>query len=201
MHFTSSFLSRIILLLRVIVRLLRDEADQPEPEPPTEEPSEPAGEPAKIAQVVDGDTFDVQYKGSGGKETVRLVGVDTPETERQNQNPSEYNLPDTQKGREWLRMYGENASKYTSDVATREYQIFVETDSQAGEYDPYGRKLAYVHYATKDGSATLNQKLLEEGLARVYTGETFTQEDEYLQVEREAQNADTGLWNFDEIVD
>lgn len=200
-HITNSLLRRIMLLLRMILRLLSNEAEQPEPDSPTEEPSEPAGKPAKIKRIVDGDTFDVQYKNSGRKETVRLVGVDTPETSRWYQDTSEYNIPSTPQGRDWLIMWGKRASKFTQKVAEREYEIYVETDPKAGKYGPFGRKLAYVHYATDEGSATLNQTLVEEGLARVYTGETFTEEDEYLQIERQAQNADRGLWNFDEIVD
>ena len=47
----------------------------------------------------------------GSTDTVRLIGVDTPETTLSRVDPPEYEgIPDTTAGRDWLYNWGQRAS-------------------------------------------------------------------------------------------
>ena len=53
-------------------------------------PPSHAAESAKVIRIVDGDTIRVHYKGK--EEAVRLIGIDTPETEKKRQARFNQNL-------------------------------------------------------------------------------------------------------------
>lgn len=147
---------------------------------------------AVVIRVIDGDTVEVRFT-NGEVDTVRLIGVDTPETSLSNQDPSEYGIPDTPSGSDWLLMWGENAESFAnSELAGTE--VLVVTDPEGDTRGYYGRLLAYIYYS--DGE-NFGYTLLERGYARVYTGAEFTLEDEYLQAESVAQDANEGLWAYD----
>lgn len=142
-------------------------------------------------RVVDGDTLEVEF-ASGETDTVRLVGVDTPETAEQYMNPSEYNVPDTPQGRDWLLMWGDRASAFATEQLVGE-QVQVVTDPESDERGGFGRLLAYIYH---DGE-NFGKQLLERGLARVYTDGEFSLESEYLDIESTAQANNRGLWGFE----
>jgi endonuclease YncB( thermonuclease family) len=144
-----------------------------------------------VTRVIDGDTFEVEF-ANGEEDTVRLVGVDTPEPIASNLNPPEYGIPNTMQGRDWLLMWGDRATNFATERLTGE-QVRVVTDPEAGETGGFNRSLAYVY--TDEGS--FGEELLERGLARVYTDETFVLEDEYLDIEARAQAENQGLWAFE----
>lgn len=53
---------------------------------------------------------------NGEEDTVRLIGVDTPETTLGNVAPDEYeDIPDTQPARNHLYRWGQEASQYAAD--------------------------------------------------------------------------------------
>ncbi len=81
---------------------------------------------ATVTEVVDGDTVVVAFPG-GRSETVRLLGVDTPETVD----------PD-----EPVECYGPEASAFTH-ARLDGRQVRLEKDRE--ERDRYGRLLAYVY--------------------------------------------------------
>lgn len=147
---------------------------------------------ATVVQVTDGDTFEVRFK-NGETDTVRLIGVDTPEPIISNMDPSEYGIPDTTIGRDWLLRWANEASHYATTELEGE-QVRVVTDPKSENRGYYGRLLAYVYF---DGES-FGAQLLERGLARVYTGGEFAREDEYLNIEADAQAANRGLWGFEE---
>lgn len=99
-----------------------------------------------VIRVVDGDTIVVNYNGT--EETVRLIGVDTPESVH----------PTASKNTE----AGVAASKFTTFYLS-DKQVELEFDVQ--ERDQYGRLLAYVYL---DGEM-LNEKLLRTGYASIAT--------------------------------
>lgn len=99
-----------------------------------------------VTRVVDGDTIVVDIDGTA--ETVRLIGVDTPESVH----------PDADKNTE----AGVAASDYTK-AALEGKEVELELDVQ--ERDKYGRLLAYVYL---DG-VMYNKTLLEEGVADIAT--------------------------------
>ncbi|WP_347720517.1 thermonuclease family protein [Candidatus Nanohalovita haloferacivicina] len=140
---------------------------------------------ATLISITDGDTIDIQINGRN--DTVRLLGVDTPETHSSN-NPKEFGLQDTAENRACLEIYGEEAAEYLE--RNLDSSIRVETDPSADRRGSYGRLLAYVY----SDNTSINKQLLEKGLARVYTGE-FTREKEYLRIEKEAKEKEKGLWS------
>ena len=69
---------------------------------------------ATVVDVVDGDTIKVRFE-NGTRETVRLLGVDTPEVYSEN-TPDEFEgVPETDDGRQCLRRYGDRASEFATD--------------------------------------------------------------------------------------
>jgi micrococcal nuclease len=67
----------------------------------------------------------------------------------------------------------------------------ISYDEQANEKDQYDRYLCYVTFESTD----VNAQLIKKGYARVYTFESFTKKDEYLELETEAIRNSTGLWS------
>ena len=141
---------------------------------------------ALVTHVVDGDTFDVQF-GGGNTERIRLLGVDTPETTAGANNEGEYGIiNDTA----ILALWGVYAGSETKTLLEGN-EIALELDCLAGTRDRYGRVLAYV--TTPDGD-DLGALLLREGLARVYTAESFSRKADYLRLEQVARSRGAGLW-------
>jgi micrococcal nuclease len=144
---------------------------------------------ATVTEVVDGDTIDVRF-ADGSEERVRLLGVDTPEVYAETSAGEFEGVPDTDRGRECLREWGERASAF----AERELAgatVTVRTDTEADRRGGYGRLLAYV---TVDGSdESFNYALLTDGYARLYDS-PFSRLHAYEDAERAAQRNGTGLW-------
>lgn len=99
-----------------------------------------------VLRVKDGDTIVVDFNGT--EETVRLIGVDTPESVH----------PDADRNTE----AGITASEYTKSKLDGK-QVELEFDVQ--QRDMYGRLLAYVYV---DG-AMFNKTLLKDGIANMAT--------------------------------
>lgn len=140
-----------------------------------------------VVEVVDGDTVDVRY-ADGTTDTVRLLGVDTPEVRAENQ-PAEFEgVPDTTAGRECLREAGGAASDALRDRIAGE-RVTLVVDPTADRRDRYDRLLAYVE---RDGT-DLNRWLVEAGHARVYDA-AFRRSDAYYAAESAAQAEERGVW-------
>jgi micrococcal nuclease len=144
------------------------------------------GQNATVTRVVDGDTVEVEL-ADGTTETLRLIGVDTPEVYSENE-PGEYGVPDTDAGRACLDRYGERASAFATARLAGE-QVRIVPDPTLDERGYYGRLLAYVYV---DG-VSFNYRLIEEGHARVFESD-FTGREEYETAQRAAREADRGLW-------
>lgn len=132
----------------------------------------PAGaEQAQIARVVDGDTVDL----ADGR-TVRLLGLDTPETH----NP---NLTGPQP-------LGEEATARLRALAEGK-SVALEPD--ATDRDHYGRSLRHLWL----GRTLLAEVLLREGLGRAYIIPPDTRHAARLRAaEAEARAAKRGLWGL-----
>ena len=140
-----------------------------------------------VIDVVDGDTLEVRM-ADGGVETVRLLGVDTPETYADN-DPAEFEgIPDTRAGRACLRAAGEDATDFARELVSGG-TVRVRTDPTADRRGSYGRLLVYV---TAD-NASLNRALLARGHARLYDTQ-FQRRDDFAAVEARARAAGRGLW-------
>ena len=113
------------------------------------EPSGPLS--ARVTRVVDGDTIDVELAG-GSEDTVRYIGIDTPETVKPG-TPVQCGGPRAHELNE--RLVGGRAVTLRFDAERR---------------DVYGRLLAYV-YLPRPGRRPLfvNAELARRGLARTLT--------------------------------
>jgi micrococcal nuclease len=126
-------------------------------------------------RVVDGDTVVVEL---GGRETsVRLVGIDTPETV----DP-----------RRPVGCYGPQASAHTKQLLPHGTAVRLERDAELR--DRYGRLLAYVRRSSDD--LFVNEDLLAGGYAKVLSiAPNTTYAPRFATVEREARSAGRGLWS------
>jgi micrococcal nuclease len=127
----------------------------------------------RVVRAVDGDTLEVALD-NGATETVRLIGVDTPETVK----------PDTP-----VQCFGPRASAFEHrSVEGRRVRLLVGVEPR----DVYGRLLAYVWI----GGRFLEDVLLRRGLARTLT---FHPNDRFAhrfeELERKAAKRGKGLWN------
>lgn len=147
---------------------------------------------AVVTRTMDGDTLAVRYS-DGKEETVRVLGIDTPETEDHGNWGSEFSgISDPSYLTEW----GLKASEHTRSLAKGK-SVTLTADCQAEDYDQYGRLLSYVDIEGSDLGATL----IKEGYARVYTAQAFERKSQYLSLQSEAQRSRTGLWNTEQKPD
>ncbi len=129
---------------------------------------------ATIERVVDGDTVVVDIDGR--RETVRLIGIDTPETVK----------PDSP-----VECFGPEASAATKALLPEGTPIRLERDVEAR--DDYDRLLAYVYRAT-DGTF-VNLELVRTGYATLLTfPPNVAHVDEFVDAAKSARTAALGLW-------
>jgi micrococcal nuclease len=99
-----------------------------------------------VTRVIDGDTIEVRLAGS--TETVRLLGIDTPETK----HPTKP-----------VECYGHEASEHLASLLPRGTAVRLARDAEPR--DQYGRLLDYV-YRDDDG-LFVNQAMVDGGFAAV----------------------------------
>lgn len=143
-----------------------------------------------VTRVIDGDTVEIRYE-NGSTETVRLLGVDTPETPPNSVSPGEFEgIPDTDAGRDHLIVWGGRATGFAErNLAGRNVRLVV--DSQADRRGGYGRLLGYIYVDDEN----FNQLLLTNGYARLYESE-FRYRDRFAAAEATAQQEGMGLWGY-----
>lgn len=133
----------------------------------------PQGDTATVVDVIDGDTIDVNLGGQTYR--VRYIGVDTPE-----------------RGEPF---YAEATSLNRSLVAGK--QVILVRD--VSETDRYGRLLRYIYLP--DGTF-VNAELLRQGYARRVTfPPDVAEQTRFGDIQREAQEAERGLWALSELGD
>ncbi|MED0670393.1 thermonuclease family protein [Aneurinibacillus aneurinilyticus] len=148
--------------------------------PATSKPAEkklPGTLKVTVTRVVDGDTF--KAKVNGKEESIRLIGVDTPETVHPNKP---------------VQPYGPEASAYTKKRLDGQ-TVTLEFDVQ--QRDKYGRLLAYVWLgdAKNPKAEMLNQTLVKEGYAQVATfPPNVKYTDSFVNLQKQAREAGKGLW-------
>jgi micrococcal nuclease len=133
-----------------------------------------------VTDVVDGDTVKVEVRGF--ETTVRLVGVDTPET----RHPSEP-----------VQCYGPQATRRVERLLPEGRAVRLETDPTQDDRDRYGRLLAYVYTAGRSGPAgSVNHSLVATGHAKVYVygGVRFRYAVPFFKTQHRARKAKRGLW-------
>ena len=125
----------------------------------------------EIEKVVDGDT--VKLVGLG---TVRLIGVDTPETVH----------PTKQ-----VECYGKEATAKMKEFVTKT-KVRMEYDDTQDITDKYGRYLVYLY--TQDNTF-INLELIKQGYAHEYTYSTkYKYQTDFKQAQNYAKDNMLGLW-------
>lgn len=128
----------------------------------------------EVVRVVDGDTIKIVFEGQ--EESVRLIGVDTPESVH----------PDSSKNTE----FGETVSNFAKSKLEGKI-VTLEFDED--QRDMYDRLLAYVHI---DGEM-FNKVLLAHGYAEVSTYKPNVRyEDDFNNIQLEAQANNLGMWAY-----
>lgn len=129
------------------------------------------GETVKVTSVVDGDTIKVKI---GTKtETIRIIGIDTPETVDPRQS---------------VQCYGKEASARMKKLLNGKTVTLQKNSSE--ERDKYDRLLRYVFIGTKDIGASM----VQDGYAFSYKEFSHPKLDAYNKLETKAKNAKKGLW-------
>jgi micrococcal nuclease len=128
----------------------------------------------RVVRVVDGDTVHVRL--GWRDETVRYIGIDTPESVR----------PGTP-----VQCFAEAASARNRRlVAGRAVTLRTDAESR----DRYGRLLAYVY--RRDDGLFVNAELVRQGFATILTiPPNVAHAAELLALERAARRARRGLWH------
>lgn len=163
---------KLLLLAAVILIVVATQSGWLSNTPKTLEQNQPGL--YTIAHYVDGDTIAVNMNGS--VETVRFIGVDTPETHK----------PNTP-----VQCYGPQAAAYTKSQISRFGKIRLQADPLDTNRDVYGRLLRYVYLP--DGTL-LDEQLVQQGYGFAYLDFPFTKKAQFAADEKSAQAAKKGLW-------
>jgi len=127
-----------------------------------------------VVKVVDGDTFSVDIDGV--VQTIRLIGLDTPETV----HPSKP-----------VECFGQEASNKAKQILSGQ-KVELEQDPTQGELDKYGRLLAYTYL---ENGTLFNKMMIEEGYGFEYTYNIpYKYQSEFQLAEDQARILKKGLW-------
>lgn len=133
----------------------------------------PNGNPARVTRIVDGDTIEVTLNGRS--ETVRYVGIDTPERGQP----------------------GYKAATEANRALVGGKQVFLRRD--VSERDAFGRLLRYIYLS--DGTL-VNRELVARGWAQpVEYPPDLRHADEFRRLAQEAAQAGHGFWGGDSPYD
>lgn len=127
-----------------------------------------------INHFIDGDTIAVNMNGS--VETIRMIGVDTPETHK----------PNTP-----VQCYGPQAADFTRNLIGRN-SVRLQADPLDTNRDRYGRLLRYVYLP--DGRL-VEAELINNGYGFAYTLFPFGKKSEFAADMQTAQSDKKGLWS------
>lgn len=134
-----------------------------------------------VTKVIDGDTLIIDMDGT--RTTLRLIGLDTPETV----DP-----------RKPVQCFGAEASAKAKQLLEGA-RVALEYDSSQGELDKYGRTLAYVRL--EDGTL-FNEYMIAEGYGHEYTyALPYKYQAAFRAAESDAREKKKGLWADDACAD
>lgn len=128
-----------------------------------------------VIRVVDGDTLHIM---KGGEEvTLRLIGMNTPETV----DP-----------RTTVQCFGHEASDKAKELLTGK-KVRLETDPSQDTLDKYGRTLGYIYLP--DGTM-YNEWMIRHGYAYEYTYHSaYKYQTEFKAAQKYAEDNELGLWS------
>ena len=123
-----------------------------------------------VLQVVDGDTIKISEIG-----TLRLIGIDTPETK----DP-----------RKVVQCFGKEASNRATELLANQ-KVYLEFDKSKPLLDKYQRTLAYVF---REDGYFYNLEMVKNGFAHSYKSFPHPKLDEFNSAENGARNGKIGFW-------
>ncbi|MEO8105873.1 MAG: thermonuclease family protein [Actinomycetes bacterium] len=130
----------------------------------------------RVSRIVDGDTVDVTR--GGRNVTLRLIGIDTPETV----HPTEP-----------IECFGPEATLFAERRLLGE-SVALEFDRSQGRLDYYGRTLAYL-WTTRGKPRQFNLDTVRRGYALEYTyDDPYLWQREFQRSESLARSAGLGVW-------
>lgn len=181
-HYSSKHSVRILIfaVISLIIGAINTSGKQSEPSKITPQNVSEIAAPVasmsgsvSVVKVVDGDTISVLLNGK--KETVRFIGIDTPEVV----DP-----------RKLVQCFGNEASEKTKQLLTGK-SIVLQDDPSQGDRDKYSRLLRYVFL---DG-ININKLLIKDGYAHEYTYRLpYVYQSEFKAAEVDAREHKRGLW-------
>ncbi len=128
-----------------------------------------------VLRVVDGDTIKISVNNT--TDTIRLIGMDSPET------------VDPKKP---VQCFGKEASQKMNELVLGK-PVRLAADATQGDKDKYGRLLRFVFL--EDGT-DVEKVMIQEGYAFEYTYDAYYKyRAEYKIAEEYARNNKLGLWN------
>ena len=139
-----------------------------------------------VVRITDGDTLKIDYKGQ--KESIRLIGIDTPESRvnKKTKKDAERSGQDI----ETIIALGKRATAYVESLVKSGDTITIEFDVQ--QRDMYRRLLGYVYLSN---GKMLNEEILKAGYANVMTiPPNVKYEDKFFNAYQEASEGKRGLW-------
>jgi micrococcal nuclease len=128
-----------------------------------------------VVSYSDGDTITIDMNGT--HETIRFIGVDTPETH----DP-----------RKKVQCGGPEASAYTKKTIGQFGKVRLDSDALSSNRDRYNRLLRYVYLPN---GTLMNENLIQNGYGFAYTYFPFTKSALFTKDEAGAQTAKKGLWS------
>ncbi len=128
----------------------------------------------RVTKFDDGDTITVNMNGTN--ETIRFIGVDTPETH----DP-----------RKAVQCFGYAAAVFTKNLIG-ENPVRLKADPLNTNRDRYNRLLRYVYLP--DGRL-VNGEIIKQGYGFAYTSFPVEKAKEFLKYQRQARKENRGLWS------
>jgi len=174
---TRKKIAKMLGLLVFSLLVIGTALDQPTEDRPMEVVTETVVSPgaaSKVIKVVDGDTVTVEINGV--RETIRIIGINTPETV----DP-----------RKPVECFGQEASARAHELLDNQ-TVTLEADATQGERDKYGRLLRYVFLPN---GSDFGKQMISEGYAYEYTYSTpYKYQQDYKTSQSDAENVKRGLW-------
>lgn len=131
---------------------------------------------AKVIKVIDGDT--VKAACGNKKFTVRLIGIDTPET-RHPKKP--------------VQCFGKESSRYLKErVEGRRVRLKYDVQKTG----KYGRTLAYIY----QGRTLINAEMVKKGYAFANRYYPNKYKKKFIKYEEKAKREGRGLWSACTII-
>jgi len=153
-----------------------------------------------VTRVTDGDTVDVAFAADDApdEDTVRIVGIDTPETGGTDERIAEYEGVTADQAAD-LKALAEDGGEVADQGATTYAEDRLADQTVTLSFDPdepargdFGRLLGFLEL---DDGSVYNEEIVADGWARVYSS-GFGEHDAYWDAEDQARENGDGIWQL-----